>query len=173
MTFKGQLIESKRYFWLQRLQLVPLILMSIAFGILPGFQELPSWILICAGAVYLMALIATFVIHRRQAKYRKRKITIDPDKITVLNHSGQIVEWIPIDQISGVRAKAKYLAEPQRENGIIHHLSRPAEQHSLEVEVSGIPRKFIFTLDSHYMAGQLNKIIAAWGQRGIPVRHVG
>lgn len=169
--FKAKLIDDPGYYSITR----KLILLGLVGGILSGI-----WFISIETPLGWMVLLPAFGfatwrmwINRKAADMvRNRKIEITPEMITVKSRQGKIMEAIPMDSVSQITLKDTYRLPDETVQDLVQSLKGKSIENFVILHAHNREFRFDFALDSHFMIGQLKKVVSEWQKAGTEITWV-
>lgn len=166
--FKAQLInDPKRYYPLRRQQLLLSLLIVLPIALLANFFRLPVWISGPSLAAYGAIAWLTWRNQRKmKATNGQQRIELDEQGIRVFDTDGALLERIDLQQIDAIEVTQHNTLPQETFKAFTEELKGYPQRYYVRMTKSGTARQFDFEVDSHYMLKQLEKVAAAWEQRG-------
>lgn len=168
--FKARLIDDPAYYRLRKnLLLIGFPGAIVAAMIFARFQW-PVWALALAIITAGLILVRTIRSSRKYASLvRNRSLELTPDVAIVRSGHGKVLETIHLETVDRLEIRNSYEVPGASLPSLVNEfIGKPRPNDLVLVSPRG-EHRFDFILDSDYMTGQLNQVIAAWRDAGRPV----
>lgn len=168
--FKAKLIDNDNYYKLKRKHFLLFVMPAIPMAILVSFFQIPLWLTLIAGGLYVLIL---FLSNKNQKRinlvFGNKLLEIDKDEIRIKSKKGVQQEVFKLNEVDKLIVKEHYAMPEERLEEVRKEIMGTTDQNYLIVQQYQKERKLYFEFDSYYMVNQLDKLIKSWSVNGIRI----
>ena len=167
--FRAKLIQDKAYYALRRKQYLYWLLPALPVAILANFYHIPLWLALFGLIAYVTIMFYGIRNSKRlQALANQHIIEMDSQEIRIKTKNKPETVY-PIISLTEIRVKDRYGIPGEEVKDFTKEIKGDALKNYVFIQTNDQELRFDFELDSQYMIGQLERVIAQWKQNGLHV----
>lgn len=171
--FKAKLVENENYYKLKRKHFLLFVIPAIPMAILANFFQIPLWLTLLAGSLYVLILFFSFKNQKRiNLVFGNKLLEIDKNEIRIKSKKGVQEEVFTLNEVDKLIVKEHYAMPSETLQEVRKEIMGNTNQNYLIIQQNQKERKLYFEFDSYYMGKQLDKLIKNWVVSGYRIEKI-